>query len=377
MGVAAEPDDVLTSPQAAAVMLTDRHPAGTKVLVIGAPWLAESVTQAGLVPVRLATDEPAAVVQGHSPDTGWRELAEACIALRAGADWVACNVDSTLPTDRGLLPGNGSMVAALVAATGLQPRVAGKPARPLLDAAIRLVDSQRPLVVGDRLDTDIACAVAAGSPSLLVFTGVSTAADLLAAVPEQRPTYLSFDLRGLVEEDHAVRIPAASSSGSSLEWTVGVDAGSLVLTANQRRGSRRCRCPTRSALRALALLTARAWASGITAVRAQDAAATAGPGPIRAGRRDNRLIVAESGESAPNPWHVALMRVGGDYRCGNLIDGVPADPKCAGGRTSMDQQETADRRPGWRPGSGCRVTRAPTPISCCVASRTTSTRSPA
>ena len=220
MGVPAEPDDVLTSPQAAAVMLTDRHPAGTRVLVIGAPWLVESVTLAGLVPVRLAADEPAAVVQGHSPETGWRELAEACIALRAGADWVACNVDSTLPTDRGLLPGNGAMVAALVAATGLQPRVAGKPERPLLDAAIRLVDSQRPLVVGDRLDTDIACAVAAGSPSLLVFTGVSTTADLLAAVPAQRPTYLAFDLRGLVEEDHAVRIPPASASASSLEWSV-------------------------------------------------------------------------------------------------------------------------------------------------------------
>ena len=91
--------------------------------MIGAPWLAESVRQAGLDPVRLATDEPAAVVvQGHSPKTGWRDLAEACIALRAGADWVACNIDSTLPTDRGLLPGNGSMVAARVAATGLHRR---------------------------------------------------------------------------------------------------------------------------------------------------------------------------------------------------------------------------------------------------------------
>ena len=124
------------------------------------------------------------------------------------------------------------MVAALIAATGLQPRVAGKPERPLLDAAIRLVDSKRPLVVGDRLDTDIACAVAAGSPSLLVFTGVSTTPDLLSAVPEQRPTYLAFDLRGLVEEDHAVRIPAASASSSSLEWSVTTDDGSLVLAGH-------------------------------------------------------------------------------------------------------------------------------------------------
>lgn len=275
MGVTAQPDDVLTSPQAAAVMLADRHPAGTKVLVIGAPWLSESVTLAGLLPVRLAADEPAAVVQGHSPETGWRELAEACIALRAGADWVACNVDSTLPTDRGLLPGNGSMVAALVAATGLRPRVAGKPERPLLDAAIRLVDSATPLVVGDRLDTDIACAVAAGVPSLLVFSGVSTTADLLAAVPEQRPTHLSFDMRGLVDEDRSVRIPGPSSSGSTLEWGVTIDGGFLVLASTAGALPDVVSVSDASALRALGLLTARAWVSGISEVRAQDSTAAA------------------------------------------------------------------------------------------------------
>ena len=140
--------------------------------------------------------------------------------------------------------------------------MAGKPERPLLDAAIRLVDSKRPLVVGDRLDTDIACAVAAGSPSLLVFTGVSTTPDLLAAVPEQRPTYLAFDLRGLVEEDHAVRIPAASSSSSSLEWSVTTDNGALVLAGH---GGADGAVSDASALRALAMLTGRAWASGVTA----------------------------------------------------------------------------------------------------------------
>lgn len=275
MGVTADPDDVLTSPQAAAVMLSDRHPAGSKVLVVGAPWLIESVRLAGLEPVRLATDEPVAVVQGHSPETGWPQLAEACIALRTGADWVACNVDSTLPTDRGLLPGNGAMVAALVAATGLQPRVAGKPARPMLDAAVRLVDAKRPLVVGDRLDTDIACAVAANAPSLLVFTGVSTPTHLLAAAPQERPTYLAFDLRGLVEEDHAVRIPAASSAGSSMEWSVTVDAGTLVLASATRTDDGNRALSDATTLRALAMVTARAWASGITAVRSQDAAAKA------------------------------------------------------------------------------------------------------
>ncbi len=279
MGVAAEADDVLTSPQAAAVMLADRHPAGAKVLVIGAPWLEESVRQAGLQPVRLAEDEPVAVVQGHSPDTGWRNLAEGCIALRAGADWVACNVDSTLPTDRGMLPGNGSMVAALVAATGLHPRVAGKPERPLLDAAVRQVGSTRPLVVGDRLDTDIACAVGASTPSLMVLTGVSTASDLLAADPGQRPTYVAFDMRGLVEEDRAVRIPGPGSPRSSREWTVGTDSSGLVLSsaadAEPSSEPGPAAVSDGAALRALALLTAAAWASGLTAVRPHDALAAA------------------------------------------------------------------------------------------------------
>jgi hypothetical protein len=166
-------------------------------------------------------------------------------------------------------------VAALVAATGLAPRVAGKPARPMLDAAVRLVGSKRPLVVGDRLDTDIACAVAGGAPSLLVFTGVSTAADLLAAVPEQRPTYLAFDLRGLVEEDHAVRIPAATSSTSSREWSVTTQADSLILASGQGSTGNDQPVSDASALRALAMLTARAWTSGLTAVRPQDPAATA------------------------------------------------------------------------------------------------------
>ena len=272
MGIAAEPADVLTSPQAAAVMLADRHPAGSKVLVIGAPWLEESVREAGLVPVREAAQNPVAVVQGHSPDTGWRDLAEGCIALRAGADWVACNVDTTLPTDRGMLPGNGSMVAALVTATGLHPRVAGKPERPLLDAAVRQVGSTRPLVVGDRLDTDIACAVGASTPSLMVLTGVSTATDLMAADPDHRPTYLAFDMRGLVEEDRAVRIPGPAAPRTSREWSVRSDSSCLLLRSEQSGDGG---VSDAAALRALALLTAAAWGSGLTAVRPHDAAAAA------------------------------------------------------------------------------------------------------
>lgn len=205
-GIAVGPDEVVNSPQAAAAMLRASHDAGDAVLIVGTDALAAAVSDVGLVPVRSADDHPVAVVQGYSPDTGWRDLAEACLAIRAGADWVATNTDSTLPTDRGILPGNGSLVAALVTATGHRPRVAGKPARPLLDAAAERARAKRPLVVGDRLDTDIAAACAAGMDSLMVLTGVSTVADVLGTARDRRPTYLSADLRGLTDPRPPLRL---------------------------------------------------------------------------------------------------------------------------------------------------------------------------
>lgn len=272
MGVAAAHSDVLTSPEAAASMLAASHPAGAKVLIVGAKALSDAVADAGLVPVRLAEDDPVAVVQGHSPDTGWRELAEACIAIRSGVDWVASNTDTTLPTDRGLLPGNGAMVEALKAATGRTPRVAGKPNRPLLDEAVRRSGSKRPLVVGDRLDTDIEAAVLAGLPGLLVLTGVSTAADLLAAPPSRRPTHVGFDLRALIDEDRVVEIGGVRSQSASV-WSLGTVGDSMVLVGESTAGDT---APDDARdLQALALLTARAWGDGLKTVRAQGAAAVA------------------------------------------------------------------------------------------------------
>ena len=112
---------------------------------------------------RPRADDAVAVVQGHSPDTGWRLLAEATVALRAGAVWVACNLDPTLPTERGPLPGNGSMVAALRTATGREPQVAGKPAPALLLDAVRRTGARAALMIGDRLDTDVEGGRAAGA----------------------------------------------------------------------------------------------------------------------------------------------------------------------------------------------------------------------
>lgn len=198
LGIPAAAEDVVTSAQAAVRWLTARLPAGSAVLVLGSGDLADEVEEGGLRPVRSADDQPAAVVQGLGPDTGWRDLCEAAVAVRAGALWVAGNADTTYPSPRGPLPGNGAMVAALVAATGRTPVVVGKPEPELHRESVERVRASRPLVVGDRLDTDVLGAVRGGADSLLVLTGVTDRDELLAAPAGRRPTYVSADLRGLL-----------------------------------------------------------------------------------------------------------------------------------------------------------------------------------
>jgi glycerol-1-phosphatase len=208
LGLQTASDEVVTSGQAAVAILEAALPAGAGVLVVGTDALAAAVRSAGLRPMTAVSERPAAVIQGHSPDTGWARLAEACLAIRGGALWIACNGDLTLPTERGLLPGNGALVAALQAATDQHPTVAGKPERPLLDTAMNRVGAHRPLVVGDRLETDIAGARTAGLDSLLVLSGVADAVALLAAPPQQRPTHLGADLRVLRDSLEKTRIQA-------------------------------------------------------------------------------------------------------------------------------------------------------------------------
>jgi glycerol 3-phosphatase-2 len=191
--------DVVTSSQAAATVIVDRCGVGATVLVTGSGALRAAVEQVGLRVVATSDDKPDAVVQGYSPDLRYADLAETALAVRGGAFWVATNADSTLPSRRGLLPGNGSLVAAVAVATGQHPVVAGKPELPLHAEGVERTGAKNPLVVGDRLDTDIEGAHAADTDSLLVLTGVTRAADLIDAPPHQRPTYLAADLTGLLE----------------------------------------------------------------------------------------------------------------------------------------------------------------------------------
>ena len=199
MGIRADDAEVSTSAQAAATVAKERLDAGSDVLVIGTEALVDEIRNVGLNPVREFAPEVAGVVQGLSPDTGWRQLSEAVLAIRNGALWIACNADATLPTERGQLVGNGAMVAAVRTATQQEPIVAGKPEAPLMRAAAE--GSTKPLAVGDRLDTDIAGAVNAGMDALLVFTGVSTPRDLLNTPPKLRPRFVAADVGALIEDD--------------------------------------------------------------------------------------------------------------------------------------------------------------------------------
>ena len=214
LGIPAQDAEVVTSGQAAAHHLAEHLPAGAVVLIIGTDALTEEVARRGLKPVRRCDGPlgmPAAVVQGLSPQTAWTDLAEAAVALRHGALWVAGNADTTLPSPRGQLPGNGAFVAALRTATGREPIVVGKPSPALHAESLSRVPARRPLVVGDRLDTDVLGAVRGAADSLLVLTGVADRAALLQAPPGSRPTYLSSDLRGLLVAHPQVVVEGATA----------------------------------------------------------------------------------------------------------------------------------------------------------------------
>jgi HAD superfamily hydrolase (TIGR01450 family) len=204
MGVPAGPADVVTSAQAAARLLSERLPAGAPVLVVGGVGLRMALRERGLRPVTNAAEHPAAVVQGYASDLSYGLLAEAALAVGGGAWFVATNADSTLPTPRGRQPGNGSLIQVITHATGVVPVVAGKPEPPLHAEAVARTRARRPLVVGDRLDTDIEGATRAGTDSLLVLTGVTDPLEAVLAPPRHRPAYLAADLAGLLAPHPAV-----------------------------------------------------------------------------------------------------------------------------------------------------------------------------
>ncbi|MCG7527216.1 HAD-IIA family hydrolase [Streptomyces sp. OfavH-34-F] len=228
LGVPAEPGDVITSAQAVARLVADQLPAGARVLVVGGEGLHVALRERGLTPVESADDDPVAVVQGYGgPELAWGRFAEASYAINRGLPWFASNTDRTIPSARGIAPGNGAAVEVVRIATGAEPQVAGKPLPPMHRETVLRTGAERPLVVGDRLDTDIEGAFNGGVDSLLVLTGVTDAAQLVTAVPEHRPTYIDADLRGLLTGQ-----PEVTADGEGFGcggWTARAAGGRLVL----------------------------------------------------------------------------------------------------------------------------------------------------
>ena len=216
LGFDVEAGDIMTSSMDAVALMKDTIDDGSKVMVIGGEGLRKPIADAGYSIVESADDEPAAVVQGLDKSLNWERLSEAAFAIERGAKFFATNLDSTLPVERGFALGNGSLVAAVEHATGVAPIPAGKPLPGIYQRGAALVGGTNPIAVGDRLNTDIAGAVAAGIPSMHVLTGVSSARDVVTAPRGQRPTYLALDMRGL-NETHPR--PRHHKDGT---WTVGV-----------------------------------------------------------------------------------------------------------------------------------------------------------
>lgn len=211
LGLPTEPQDVITAAQVAAGVLRDQvgrgdiglGAPGTTVLAVGGEGVGAALAEAGIgfhtAEQVLAAHEKAeplqvaVVVQGYGKEVSTVSLTEAVYAIRAGAAWIATNDDATIPTPRGLGIGNGSLVAAVAHATGARPQVVGKPHAAAYEQAMRRLGlpAQECLMIGDRLDTDIAGAVRAGLPSALVLTGVSGEDDVAAAPAEQRPDHVA------------------------------------------------------------------------------------------------------------------------------------------------------------------------------------------
>ncbi len=205
VGVKATAEEILNSSQVGATHLASLREEGADelpdplVLAVGGPGVAAALAEEGFSVVSSADigpDGPSrsvwAVLQGYGPDLRVRDLHEVAFAINSGARWIATNADATIPTTRGIAPGNGSLLAAVTHGTGKEPEVVGKPyPRSYRIAVQRLgVKPEEVLAVGDRLDTDIEGANEAQIPSALVLTGVNSRQDAEHAKPRRQPKYI-------------------------------------------------------------------------------------------------------------------------------------------------------------------------------------------
>jgi len=209
MGVTVDLNEIMTSAMATALYLSElMDPAQTRVYVVGEDGAVQALieqgfTLTGLYELNSDTSTGAdVVVCGKDHSLTWDKLATATLNIRAGAKFIGTNSDNTLPTELGLTHGNGAILAALQAATGVSPIIIGKPEPIMYQQAIARLgtDLAETIAIGDKLETDILGAIRTGINSIMVLTGVSTEADLKEA--EYQPTWVMPDLRAVT---HALK----------------------------------------------------------------------------------------------------------------------------------------------------------------------------
>ncbi|NIM92477.1 MAG: HAD-IIA family hydrolase [Anaerolineales bacterium] len=199
LGLDMKPEEVITSSDATASILSEKLPSGAIVYVIGEQGIRQALQEASFH-ITHSADKAQAVVVGLDRDVNWEKLAEAAYAINNGALFIGTNPDHSIPTERGMAPGNGALLRALEVTTGVSPFVVGKPQPYLYLEALERLGSpaEKTLVLGDRLDTDILGGIRAGTPTALVLTGATTREDL----PESKikPDFLFNDLDDLVHQ---------------------------------------------------------------------------------------------------------------------------------------------------------------------------------
>jgi len=195
IGIEAEPDEVVTSALATAELLAERG--GGRAFVIGQDGVREALTDAGIAILDGEPEEADLVVVGYHGGATYGSLKRASLLVQRGARLVATNADGSYPAADGLWPGAGALLAVITTTTGAEPEIVGKPFAPLFESGRRRGGGGRPLVVGDRLDTDIEGAARLGWDSMLVLTGVSGREDVegLGIVP----TVVAEDVSALLE----------------------------------------------------------------------------------------------------------------------------------------------------------------------------------
>lgn len=202
LGIPAQPHEVYGSGPAGVRLMAEHVPAGSTVLVTGSSYLRGLVQDAGFTVVEDASQGPTAVIQGFDPTVGWEDLAQAAYAINDGAAWFATNLDLSIPRAEGIAPGNGALAAAISCATGQQPQAAGKPEPVLFQQAATGLELSAPLVVGDRLDTDILGGNRAAFTTALVLTGIDSRDTAAVAAADSQPRWILRTLQDLFSGEH-------------------------------------------------------------------------------------------------------------------------------------------------------------------------------